>query len=75
VTLDAAAGSPSISSPKTGRVVGGDLDGDGRPDLIATCSYWAGEGMASWQNGTNYQLGMNGDGGQMGLVFYLNSSN
>jgi len=75
VSLDASTGSPSIASPRTGRIVAADIDGDGRPDLIATCSYWAGEGMGAWQNGTYYALGMNGDGGQMGLVFYLNTSN
>ena len=56
-TLDASVGSAVGLLPEDGRIASGDLDGDGRPDLIATCSYWTGEGMAAWQNGTYYALG------------------
>ncbi len=73
-SLDAASGSPSVGSPKTGRLVGADLDGDGKPDMISTTSYWAGEGMAG-NFGATYFLGLNGDGGDRGFVFFLNTSN
>ena len=73
-TLDASVGVPAIGSPRTGRVVSADLDGDGKPDLLATTSYWAVEGMAA-NYGSTYTLGATGNGGAMGVVFYLNTSN
>ena len=71
--LDAAVGSPTVSAPRLGRIASGDLDGDGRPDLVATTSYWAVNGMASRQ-GTSYPMGNTGNGGSMGLVYFLSGS-
>ena len=69
----AQPGSPALTSPRTGRVATGDLDGDGREDLVATTSYWAVNAMAS-RNGTGYPMGNTGNGGSMGVVWYLNAS-
>ncbi len=75
VSLDVSAGSPGVSTPKTGRVAGGDLDGDGRADVLVTTSYWTCEGMGAWQNYYYYELGLIGDGASRGFAFYLNTSN
>lgn len=75
MTLDASIGSPSITSPLTGKLASGDLDNDGRPDLVATTSYWIAEGMAIYIGSSTYKLGTSGDGGSKGMVFYLNASN
>ena len=75
MTLDASIGSPSITSPLTGKLASGDLDNDGRPDLVATTSYWIAEGMAIYIGSSTYKLGTSGDGGSKGIVFYLNASN
>jgi hypothetical protein len=72
--LDAAAGSPSISSPKTGFMAPGDVDGDGKPDIVCTTSYFAIEGMASIY-GSTYSHQTPGNGSSMGIVFFLNTSN
>ena len=74
LTLDAAVGSPGISSPQLGRVAAGDINGDGLPDIIATTSYWQTNGMAA-NYGSSYSMANTGNGGQMGLVFWLNTSN
>ena len=74
LTLDASTGSPAITSPLTGRLASADLDGDGRPDLLATTSYWGGNSMAA-NYGSSYSHGTVGNGGSMGVVFYLNTSN
>lgn len=74
VTLDAASGTPALSAPKTGRVVSADLNGDGMADILATTSYWHVNGMAS-NYGTTYTMNNTGNGGSMGIVFYLNTSN
>ena len=73
-TLDASTGSPTISSPRTGRVACGDVDGDGRVDILSTTSYWARDYQPGVYSGS-YQLGLAGDGGNKGIVIYLNSSN
>lgn len=74
LTLDPSVGSPSISSPRTGRIRAGDLNGDGMPDLVATTSYWQVNGMAA-NYGSSYQNNAWGNGGSMGVVWYLNTSN
>ena len=74
LTIDVSTGSPSVSTPQTGRLASADLDGDGKPDLLATTSYWATEGMAS-NYGVSYKTNAVGNGGTMGIVFYLNTSN
>jgi hypothetical protein len=74
MTLDAAAGSPDVTSPFTGRLAAGDLNGDGRADLLATTSYWACSAMATYYS-TIYNTGTSSNGGSMGIVYYLNASN
>ena len=74
VTLDAATGTPALSGPRTGRVATGDINGDGMADIIATTSYWHVNGMAS-NYGTTYSMNNTGNGGSMGVVYYLNTSN
>jgi hypothetical protein len=73
-TLDATTGNPATASPRTGRLASGDLDGDGRPDVLATTSYWHVSSMATYYS-TIYDTGTNGNGGSMGVVYYLNASN
>jgi hypothetical protein len=73
-TLDASAGTPAISSPRVGQIASGDVNGDGAPDIIGTTSSWAVNGMAS-NYGTSYQMNTTGNGGSMGLVIFLNTSN
>jgi hypothetical protein len=73
-TLDAAAGTPTITTPQVGRVAAGDVNGDGLPDLVATTSYWQTNGMAA-NYGSSYSMANTGNGGQLGLVYWLNSSN
>jgi len=75
VTLDAAVGTPSVSSPVTGWIASGDLNGDGRPELLVSTSSWICEGMASAYSYSGYANGISGDGGSKGFVFYLNTSN
>jgi hypothetical protein len=74
MTLDANVGTPTISSPQLGRVAAGDINGDGLPDIVATTSYWQTNGMAA-NYGSTYNMANFGNGGSMGLVFWLNSSN
>ncbi len=74
ITLDLTVGTPTVSAPRAGRLATGDLDGDGRPDLLVTTSYWASEGMAA-SHGSYYALDAVGDGGSKGVVFFLNTSN
>jgi len=74
VTLDASTGSPSTGGSLTGRLASGDLDGDGRPDVLATTSYWAVSTMATYYS-TIYNTLTNGNGASMGVVYYLNTSN
>jgi len=74
-TLTVSEGMPSVSTPNTGRIASGDLDNDGRRDLLVTTSSWICEGMAAWQSYDYYELGIVGDGGSKGFVWYLNTSN
>jgi hypothetical protein len=73
-TLDAIVGSPSVTAAKTGRVAMGDLDGDGRIDVLVTTSYWAVDYQPNVY-GSFYALNLAGNGNPMGVVFWLNSSN
>jgi hypothetical protein len=78
-TLDAASGSPTVGTPKTGRIASGDIDGDGKPDILATTSCWCTEGMAAFGYGAYYALGGNnvsycGDGASRGVVWWINKS-
>jgi hypothetical protein len=74
LNLDAGTGSPTVSAPRTGRVCSGDLDGDGRSDLIVTTSYWAIDYQPALWSGS-YSLQLAANGGSMGIVYWLNSSN
>jgi len=73
-TLDATVGSPTVSSARTGRVATGDLDGDGRIDVLVATSFWNSDYQPYFYSGS-YALGLGGDGNGKGVVFYLNSSN
>jgi hypothetical protein len=73
-TMNLLSGTPSVSSARAGRVAVGDLDGDGRPDVLVTTSYWAAD-YQPHHYGTYYALQLAGDGSPMGIVYYLNSSN
>jgi|GEM_PF-1645286 len=74
LTLNAAVGSPSVSSPITGYIASGDINNDGRDDLLVTTSSWIHEGMGSYF-GSSYAQQISGDGGSKGFVWYLNTSN
>ncbi len=73
-SMDLSAGSPSVSSPTSGRMASGDIDNDGRPDLLVTTSSWICEGMG-YMYSSSYNQAMSGDGGSKGFVWYLNASN
>ncbi len=77
LTLDPTAGSPSISNPRLGRIASGDLDGDGKPDLLVTTSYWASDYQPNLYGSPSdtYSLQLAGNGGSMGIVYWLNTSN
>ena len=74
LTLDTSVGSPGISSPQLGRVATGDINGDGAQDILATTSYWQTNGMAA-NYGSSYSMANTANGGSMGIVFWLNTSN
>jgi hypothetical protein len=57
----------------TGRAAAGDLDADGRPDLVVTTSFWAVDETGAASGGSHLP-GLRGDGGAQGFVFFLNSS-
>ncbi len=70
-SLNLMNGTPTITLAQSGRVASGDLDGDGRPDLLVSTSFWATDNQQSptWQRGDSC------DGNPLGIVYYLNSSN
>ncbi len=70
-TLNLQTGTPTVTVGQSGRVAAGDLDGDGRPDLLVSTSFWARDNQQS----TTWQRGDSSDGSPMGIVFYLNTSN
>ncbi|MCC7138540.1 MAG: VCBS repeat-containing protein [Planctomycetes bacterium] len=70
-TLNIMNGTPTITAGQAGKVATGDLDGDGRPDLIVSTSFWATDNQRS----TTFQRGESSDGNPLGLVYYLNTSN
>ncbi|MFO0932042.1 MAG: FG-GAP-like repeat-containing protein [Planctomycetota bacterium] len=70
-TLNLQSGTPTVTTAQSGRVAVGDLDGDGRPDLLVSTSFWARDNQQS----TTFQRGDSADGSPMGIVFYLNTSN
>jgi hypothetical protein len=72
-TITVTSGTPSISTAQTGRVAAGDVDGDGRDDVLATTSYWASDYQPNMYSGT-YTLVLAGNGNPLGVVYYLNSS-
>jgi hypothetical protein len=55
-----------------------DMDLDGTPDIVAN-AYWASDFQGSWwaayTGAANYRLNLDGQGGDPGIVFWLNSSN
>lgn len=73
-SMDANSGSPTIANARTGRIAFGDLDGDGRIDVLATTSYWATD-YQPYLYGATYALNFAGNSSNMGVVFWLNSSN
>ena len=63
----------SVGTPNIGRVASGDVDGDGRSDVVACLSMFA-DSRAEWDARTGAFLDR-GDGSVMGVVFFLNASN
>jgi hypothetical protein len=74
LNLDASIGTPTVTTPRTGRLASADLDGDGRNDLLVATSYWAVDYQPALWSGS-YSLQLAGNGGTQGVVFWLNSSN
>jgi hypothetical protein len=72
-TLDIAGGSPSATG-RSGPLASGDLDGDGREDLLVTTSYWSVDYQPNIY-GATWALNIAGNGSPMGIIFWLNSSN
>jgi hypothetical protein len=70
-TLNLQTGAPTVTVGQSGRVAAGDLDGDGRPDLLVSTSFWARDNQQS----TTWQRADSSDGNPMGIVYYLNTSN
>ena len=70
-SVNLQTGTPTVTVGQAGRVASGDLDGDGRPDLIVSTSFWARDNQQS----TTFQRGESSDGNPLGIVYYLNSSN
>ena len=69
-TLNLQVGSPTVTFAMSGRVASGDLDGDGRPDLLVSTSFWATDN----QQATTWQRSDSADGNAQGVVYYLNTS-
>jgi hypothetical protein len=69
-TLNLQAGAPVLTFAMSGRVAAGDLDGDGRPDLLISTSFWATDNQQS----TTWQRSDSADGNPLGVVYYLNTS-
>jgi hypothetical protein len=63
----------SIGNPNIGRVAAGDVNGDGKPDVVACLSFYADSYARAWV-GSSY-LADRGDGSTKGVVFFLNASN
>jgi hypothetical protein len=82
-TLSLNTGSPTVTNPKSGRITYGDLDGDGKPDMLVTTSYWSFDPTnceyyyysLSYDYGSGTISDFYGNGGSMGVVYYLNTSN
>ncbi|MFO0932041.1 MAG: Ig domain-containing protein [Planctomycetota bacterium] len=70
-SVNIQTGTPTVTVGQSGRVAAGDLDGDGRPDLLISTSFWARDNQQS----TYYQRSDSADGSPLGIVFYLNTSN
>ena len=70
-SVNIQTGTPTVTVGQSGRVAAGDLDGDGRPDLLITTSFWARDNQQS----TYYQRSESSDGNPLGIVYYLNTSN
>jgi hypothetical protein len=69
-TLNIQTGAPLVTFAMSGRVAAGDLDGDGRPDILISTSFWATDN----QQQTTWQRSDSADGNAQGIVFYLNNS-
>jgi hypothetical protein len=61
----------SVGSPNIGRVAAGDLDGDGKSDVVFCLSFFADETRET----SSFNQYARGDGSTKGVAFVLNKSN
>jgi hypothetical protein len=72
-TINLLSGTPTVNGAMAGRVATGDVDGDGKTDVLVTTSYWAYDYQPHFYS--SFPLRLAGDGTPQGVVYYLNASN
>jgi hypothetical protein len=63
----------SIGTPNIGRVATGDLNGDGKADVVVCLSFFADALTVQYHGASEYQD--RGNGSTLGVAFFLNTSN